>query len=355
MWYAEQFVNTQVTCPNMRPLLCLIIALFFALPGSAQTVLRDVDLRFDTRYDNIDNGRIEERLQGAIRLGLRVDFNGFMDLVAFMSTGNKFTSRWSTLRDYNGGQDADPLAPRIRHVYLQKVYKHFRIQAGAIPPVKNVVSPTGLEPVGWIDGARFEWYNAESSAIELVIGRLGSLRTPNAFARPTPFLSPQKINYVELEASQQVTEQIRLEGSAEYFKDPFLRGEIRLNTKSDIETIAEALVILDSRVFKTGLTVQFDVLKTLFDGQPDRLTLMVNHAYKDDAIGLRGQLADDFFTFGHSVTIKPAGTLSKLWGLRWAVEAIFAEQPDTLDPELASLSNNDIYTRLKIAIQWRVR
>ena len=232
--------------------LILVMVLLFAWPCRAQTTLEDVQLRVETRYDNVDQGRVRDRLQGAIRLGLRANFNNVFDLVTFLTTGDKYTSRWSTFRNYAGAEIPDPLNLHLRQVYLQVLRDDFRIQAGAIPPVKNVVSPTGLEPVGWIDGARFEWFNASNGTVELVIGRLGSLDTPNAFARPLPFIDPSILNYFELEISQQVGTHFRIEASAEHFIEPYIRGEIRFIAKRGIEAFAEALFNLDHEAINTG-------------------------------------------------------------------------------------------------------
>ena len=309
--------------------------------------MEDVLLRVETRYDNVDQGRVRNRLQGAIRLGMRADFNDVFDLVVFLTTGDNYTSRWSTFRNYAGAQNTDPLNLHLRQVYAQIERDGFRIHAGAIPPVKNVVSPTGLEPIGWIDGARFEWFNAPNGTVEFGIGRLGSLDTPNAFARPTPFLDPSVLNYLELEISQQVGTPFLVEASAEYFIDPYMRGEIRYLSCGGIEAFAEALFNLDHKAINTGVTLLFNEL-------PRGLSFRINHAFKAETIGIRGELADDFFTFGHSFTLRPAGVISRRWGLSWNVETIFAERPASFETGIPDRTSEGVYTRLKIVVQWRV-
>ena len=307
------------------------------------------DVRVDARYDTIEGGTVRERLQGALRVEQRSTFFDTVDLVLFVATGDAFSSRWVTLHDFRPGEDAvDPFRPHLRQVYLQVRRPRFRLQLGAIPPVKAVISPTGLDPAGWIDGARFEWYNAPGGTVEFVAGRLGSIETPSVFARPFPLARPARVNYGEVEVSQHVRPWLRLEGSVEYLHDPYVRSEVRWIPSETEELFAEVLYNLDTGTVNYGTTLSAAPFSALLGGNGMHTTLELRHAFKGEEIGLRGVLSDDFVTFGHSITATLTVHLARTLGLRGRVEGLLAEWPD---PEPR---RGDVYTRLKVGIGWRL-
>lgn len=321
-------------------------------PLHGQVTLAYPDLRVDARYDVIDGGAVRDRFQTALRVRQRVGLGEVVEVVAFVATGDEFASRWVTLHDFRPGRSAtDPFRPHLRQLYLQVARPRYRIQAGAIPPVKAVISPTGLDPVGWVDGVRFEWYNAPEGTVEMVIGRLGSVASPSLFARPSPFLQPDRLNYFEMEVSQQIVPWLRVEGSTEHLRDPYLRGEIRWMPDVALELFTEALYNTDTGAVNYGTTLALDPLAVLLGRYAGRAELALNHAYKGEGIGLRGELADDFFTFGHSVTIEPEVILSRQWGIDLGGKLIIAERPEDTEP--AGFFDG-VYTRVNVELGWRL-
>lgn len=70
-------------------------------------------------------------------------------------------------------------------------------------------------------------------------------------------------------------------------------------------------------------------------------------AHRGGDIGLRGLLADDCVTYGHSVTATAIVEVSRAYGLRTQVEGIVAEARQ-------GATENAVYTRLKLALSVRL-
>jgi len=297
-------------------------------------------VRIDLRYDIIDGGAERHRLQTALRLQQRVQFTEAASIVGFVATGGRFASRWVTWADLREDEDSvDPFRPQLRQLYGQYTTDAYRLQVGSVPPVKGVISPTGLDPAGWIDGGRLEWYFAPESALEVVVGRLGGVRTPSIFDRPLLFSDPQRANYAEMEVSAQLDAQWRGEFSVEYLRALYLRGELR-RTLGQLEWFVELLYNTESQSAGYGVTM---VLGDL----PFGLDVQATYAYKDEAIGLRGELADDFFTFGQNIRLNVRRPFASHLGFRWFAELIVAERPE------ADGFLDAVYTRFNTGLNWR--
>ncbi|GAB5521464.1 MAG: hypothetical protein RhofKO_37150 [Rhodothermales bacterium] len=318
-----------------------MLALMWSLPAQAQVHVPLPDVRVDLRYDRIDQGNERHRLQTALRLQQQVRITETVSLVGFVVTGGRFASRWVTWADLRDGEDSvDPFRPQLRQLYGQYTSDTYRWQVGAIPPVKAVISPTGLDPAGWIDGARFEWYFAEESTMEFVVGRLGEIRTPSVFDRPLLFSNPQRTNYAEMEISKQLDATWRGEFSVEHLRVLYLRSELR-RTFDDLEWFVEMLYNTDSQAFSYGATLGLS-------GLPLGLDVDGTYANKDAGIGLRGELADDFFTFGHSLRFNARIPFAPRYGFRWFMEVIIAERPE------GEGFLDDVYTRFNTGLNWRL-
>lgn len=330
-----------------RRLMTLLVVLVGARASHAQMHLLTPDVRVEARYDVVEEGALAQRIQGALRVNGGVALGETFSLVAFLASGDDFASRWATLYDARTGR-AVPGGEgvRLRRLYGQWSRPRYRMQLGAIPPVKAVVSPTGLDPAGWIDGARLEWYLPAEGTVEAVVGRLGEIETPSVFARPFLFTQPLRANYAEIEVSQPLSANLRAEASVEYLHAPYLRSELRwASGKGTPEVIGEVLYNAADRAVSVGTTVHLDPLAAL--GQHHRVTFTLRHAYKDEAIGLRGRLADEFVTFGHSLTAVAEVVLSERYGLDAEVEAIVSEGVGVEGLE------GDRYTRFKVVVGWR--
>lgn len=316
-------------------------------PAAAQVRLETPSVRVDLRYDVIDGAAVAQRLQGALRWEQHLRLSEPLRLIGFVATGSSFSSRWYTVHNFRTDATfAEAPRPRLRQFYVQWERPAYRLQAGAIPPVKAVISPTGLDPAGWIDGVRAEWYPSADGTVEMVLGRLGNVNDPGIFQHPTVFVEPSIVNYAELEISQHLWSWLRAEASAEYLRDPYLRGELRWTPQQPAEAFLEALFNTDTGALSYGSTLTLDPV-ILLGGSVEGIELFLRHAFIDSGIGLRGELADDFFTFGHSVEARLQLPLWREGGLSTRLRLIAAErEPD--DP-----SDRNLYTRFTTELRWR--
>lgn len=311
-----------------RPLLRLCLAALLGLPGLTALApahaqrLEAFSFRWDTRYDNVDLGAEKDRLQGSVRLGLTIDVWSWFDVVGFASTGDSYTSRWTTLYDFiEGGSGAD-FSVYFRRLYLQKAWDGGRVQLGAIPPIKNIASGTGLNASGWVDGGRLELY-WRTLTVEAVTGSIRDLDTPDLFSRGLTY------NFAELETTWDIASNLTLEATAEWLADEiYLRAEGRVSPwpGHDLEIRGELIANVHRAVPAGDVALVFDPVQWA-TGEPDRLVVQLHYRYLDPDIGLRGALVDDFFIYGHAATIEMEGHLLAEGAVHWFSRAIFAHQP----------------------------
>lgn len=291
-------------------------------PQGPETLMSEARARFDLRYDRIESDPRRQRLQGAIRLGVVIDVRDLVDVRVDASTGTRYTSRWSTLHDFEGGSPGE-LPMFVRRLYLQRRWGNVRAQLGAIPPIKGVASSTGIEADGWIDGGRLEWSTGRT-IFELVVGGLHDLNTPNVFTRE------QHINYAELEITHSVSEGLIAEISTEHFsEDTFVRGELRWSGDrwlgGGFKAGVEGLTALERPTGIGGVTLGLSPLAWADRGWDRWLSLRVWYAHIDRDMGRRGQLADDFIQVGNALSVFADGDITETLG--WFGRAVVSDSP----------------------------
>ncbi len=273
-----------------------------------------------TRYDRVGQPVDALRLQGEVRVALQTHLVERLELGSVLSTGPSYTSEWATIHDYRGGEP-DPFELFFRHLYLQRFFGPVRAQVGTIPPVKNAVSSTGLEALGWLDGARVE-YRHGTGVIEGVVGALRDLDNPNTFTRD------KAVNFYEIEITQTLSRMLGAELSVERLDgESYVRSELRWTDKRT-EAFAEGLWNATNRRAGTNVGAELDVLG-LWGGSrmEGRLRALAYYTYMHPRIGLRGELADDFHTFGHAGTLKLSGLVDRDEGIGWFSKIVVADTP----------------------------
>lgn len=306
-----------------------LLALATLLGAAAHAQRLDAySFRWDTRYDNVDAGAENNRLQGSVRLGLTVDAWSLFEVVGFASTGGDYTSRWTTLYDFRDDDAQADFSLYFRRLYLQRRWKWGRAQLGAIPPIKNIASGTGLNSSGWIDGGRFEVYRG-GLTLEFVTGSIGDLDTPDLFSRQYAH------DFYEFEATWDLTERLTLEASAEWLVDSaYLRGEGRVDVPlwgaRRMEWRAELIGNLTRSVLAVEVGTAFDLVRWITGDVDKRCAVELAWRYLDPDIGLRGRLVDDFYVFGHAATVNMSGIITNDGVLSWFARSIFAERPRVL-------------------------
>lgn len=308
--------------PGWAPVLFLLILV--ASPASAQR-LDAFSLRWDTRYDNVDLGEVKDRVQGSVRLALTVDVWSLVEVVGFASTGDSYTSRWTDLYDFReAGSDSD-FSVYFRRLFVQRAWDWGRVQLGAIPPIKNVASGTGLNSAGWVDGGRVEVYVGELT-VELVGGSITDLDNPDLFSRDLD------LNFAELELTWDVLPNLTLEATGEWLADEvYLRTEGRLElglwSNRRLQLWGEFIANVSRQVVAGDIGLAFDLGHWLSGDIEDRLVVQVDYRHLDREIGLRGALVDDFFIYGHALTVELEGDLVEGGVVHWFSRNIFADQP----------------------------
>lgn len=306
--------------------LATLIALAPLGPRPAAALdLEQVQLDLGTRYDLLyQPDRERNRLQGYLRLRFAIDTLLGIKLNGFASTGNTFTSKYGTYVDF---LDASPeFNIYFRQLYLERSFDFMRIQLGAIPPIKNVVSRSGLFSKGWIDGGRIEVLFGRWGVLELVAGSLTDLDNPNLFSRDHRF------NYLEAEASLDLLSWLHAELSLERVaEDLYTRAEARVTLRlpgdRTVTAVIEGVINADRRSFQVGGAVELDVLHWLTGTYRDRYVLQLMQDYVDPDIGLRGELTEDFYKYGHLTTVIVSGQIHREPEISWFVEGILADSP----------------------------
>lgn len=309
--------------PLILGLMLLIGLVASAAPADAQRLER-FSLSWDTRYDNVDAGVVEDRVQGSVRLGLTVDLWSALDVVGFASTGGKYTSRWTDLYDFIIDDTGADFSLYFRRLYFERGWSWGRAQLGAIPPIKNIASGTGLNASGWVDGGRLEVYLGPVT-LEWVAGGITDLDTPDLFSRDKNF------NFVEFETTWDVTEDVTVEATGEWLADEvYLRSEARVDLPlpggQALRAQGELIGNLDRRELAFDVALVFDPVEWIW-GVEDRLGVQLHYRYLDPELGLRGTLVDDFFVYGHAFTVELKGHILEDGVLHWFSRNIFAEQP----------------------------
>lgn len=300
--------------------ISLLLGLFFCL--NLDVIAQKLNfyrVTAETRYDNLDWGRERNRIQSALRVWTHVDLGKGLSTRVLGSSGSRFQSRWSTATDFEPPREREYMSVYVRQLYLQYDYERWRVQAGVIPPVKNLASSTGLEASGWLDGVRVTNEVMDGFVVELVAGGLNNLDEPNAFTRP------RKLNYAEMELTKQFDEKFGAEISAEVLdRDVYSKMELSYKPSDNWpKLVAEALINMTSETASFGISAQKD-LNELMEGRTNSgVNVFLLYSYVDERIGLRGTLADDFYAYGHAFKVEVEGPLARKAGLGWFVRQVF--------------------------------
>lgn len=303
--------------------LLFLLGMLMGVSLSAQE-LEELQLDSGLRYDNSDYGDDKNRFQGSLELDVNVRLIQSLRLKSFSSTGPKYDSTWTTLSDFTNSSKEE-VQFFVRQLYLENWWGRHRVQIGFIAPIKNLVSPTGLNKNGWIDGMRVEHFSRFGTA-EVVAGSISDLENPNVFTRE------RDLNFFEIEFSQPPERKMAFELSYEHFKDDnYARGEVKrkldFGHQREMELLGEGVYNIDARGGAFSVSSKFDLLM-LFTGRNEKLLeIAMYYTYMSEEIGLRGELADEFTEFGHSLTFKFKGRLSREYHLDWFGRFIAAEVP----------------------------
>lgn len=301
----------------------ILIILMAGIAAKPQSLER-VRFTWETRYDNIERGRDENRLEAALRLNFTINLFEDIKLINLLSSGSRFTSRWETIRNFNDPSKFRTFKLNLRQLYLQRDFSWGRVQLGAIPPVKGKVSSTGLASNGWIDGGRIV-YEMPWAVVEFLAGSKADFNQPNLFERE------MILNFTETEFNFNASENFKGEFSYERLnEETYLRSEAGFTfspgKNDELILTAEGLYNADTRRWSYGLTLATDPLVHLSGSLAGYVTMIAYYNYTDEKIGLRGELTDDFYVFGHSLTLEFEGPITRDGKISWFFKPIIAKE-----------------------------
>lgn len=304
------------------PVLTFLIVVWCDI--SAQKIEK-ISMIWETRYDLIDFGNEQNRLQASLRIPFQIDIAGAFNINGLTSTGSSFQSRWETLKDLKKKEENRKFNLNLRQFYLEKKINDFRVQFGALPAIKGFVSSTGLGSNGWMDGLRLD-QKTGIGTFEVAGGSINEINNPNFFDRV--FVS----NFFEFEFSGTFIPNSVIEFSYEKLaSSDYLRSEYRYDlikgSKKHLEFAIEGLYNTQRESLSFGFTVTTAPLAFIEEDLAKYMDLKVYFNHTDSNIGLRGILTDDFYKFGNSVTIEAKGTITSRKAVSWFLESYISEVP----------------------------
>ncbi|MBN8545233.1 MAG: hypothetical protein J0L60_03780 [Ignavibacteria bacterium] len=304
------------------PVLTFLIVVWFDI--SAQKIEK-ISMIWETRYDLIDFGNEQNRLQASLRIPFQIDIAGAFNINGLTSTGSSFQSRWETLKDLKKKEENRKFNLNLRQFYLEKKISDFRVQFGALPAIKGFVSSTGLGSNGWMDGLRLD-QKTGIGTFEVAGGSINEINNPNFFDRV--FVS----NFFEFEFSGTFIPNSVIEfsyeklGSSDYLRSEY-RYDLIKGSKKHLEFAIEGLYNTQRESLSFGFTVTTAPLAFIEEDLAKYMDLKVYFNHTDSNIGLRGILTDDFYKFGNSVTIEAKGTITSRKAVSWFLESYISEVP----------------------------
>jgi hypothetical protein len=293
-------------------------------PIDAFSKVPKASLDISTRYDNIDNGKKESRLQERLRLHLDSDISKRWQIKTLVGTGNTYVSLWSTYHNFKNNQQT------LQTLGVRQLYGEFTsskdsiLQLGIIPPSKDY-SRTSIIKSGWIEGASYFHSIGKWSAYSSV-GSIKDINEPDIFDRE------RKLNYGKLRGTYIFNESARIKaGIISLDKDFFLQSEVKffpiLDFKESWYVVVESMRNTNKNVLNYNLQTTFFPLSYLSAELKDYLSLQFSYCYIDDQIGLLGTLSEDFYTFGHTGVLEASGKITEKNDFSW-----FLEYRNNIDP-----------------------
>ncbi|GEM_PF-6596955 len=282
----------------------------------AQQIIK-TDITVDGRGDQTGT---TQRVQDRIRMGFTIDAAGVVEIVGLIGTGPSFSNDWVSVASNNNSNGTQNLA--FRNLYLRKVMGNTTVEGGAMSPEATVGS-AGLGAAGWVDGVRVKT-STKIGDFKVVAGSLGDFNTPDAFSRKF------QGNFIEIEMSKKVFDNLTLTGAYENFNgDNYARGDVKYDLKivgdRVIHLFADALVDVEKNAYNYEVGAEMDLLKTIVNKYDHRLDLKVYVSHLDAGMTDRSSMVSAFYTYGTRVTAQIGGKLDKAGNVNWYARAAIGQ------------------------------
>ena len=282
----------------------------------AQEIIK-TDINVDSRADETNTIK---RIQDRVKIGFTIDAAGLVEIVGLVATGPSFNNDWATVASNNNSNSQQTLA--FRNLYLRKVFGDTVVEGGALSP-EATVGAAGLGASGWMDGVRIKT-TTKVGDFKVVAGSLGSFTTPNAFARKF------QGNFVEIEMSMKVFDELTVQAAYEHLDDDnYARAGAKFDLKvlgdKVIHLFADALMAVEKNAYNYELGAEMDLLKTLTNKMEHRLDLKVYMSHLDEQLPNRNSMISAFYTSGTRATVQVGGKIDKAGNLNWFARGSFGE------------------------------
>lgn len=280
--------------------------------------LTSTDISVDSRYDEVG---VHGSGQSRVKIGFVIDAKGIVEIVGLVGTGPAYKNEWVT---FAPNEKATDFSLAFRNLYLRKTFgedKNVVIEAGALNSDATVGS-AGMAGSGWVDGLRVKAVTTIAD-FRVVAGSLGSFTTPNPFARD--FTG----NFLEIDMSKKVFDQLTLECAyqvEENGNNAIVGAVYDLKILGDkvIKVFGKALYSFDENVTNYDIGVELDVLKTILNKYDKRLELKIYVSKVDEKLASEADKIPLFYTFGPRTTFQLSGVIVKD-KLSWVARSSFGE------------------------------
>ena len=278
---------------SIRP-LALSVALAclahsaFAQEGDGITADFNGEGVVKTKITGITPDAVPVALEDGISIIGKINVNGLFEVVGVVRTGSTYGSASNTF--YNstaapGSRFTPSTAMALRNLYVQKTYKDYLFQIGALQPDNGMANKTGLSSNGWVDGGRVK-IKTEYGDIMVTGGQLSTNDKPDAFGR----IADLNLNYIELVVSTTVFEKLGIQVGAEEFNGEIfakaaVKYDLALTTEKIIKLVTDAMVNADTGSFMLSAGLSTDIV-SLINGESSGVILAANYIYRTtDATG----------------------------------------------------------------------
>ena len=293
----------------------LIPALINFICYKSFSQIKDLSLQAGTRYDYITDK--SNRLQDMVSLRFTYDVKGIFQLVSVLGTGSCQNAVWSTAHTFND-KPADKPMLYPRNLYLKGDALDKKVQwQGGIIPNNPVAGSAGLQPIGWVDGARLK-YQAKLADIEVSGGSLTDLNEPNPLERDF------KLNFIDILISKKVYDDLLISAGYENWQgDDYIKTDFKYDvhafTDGVFTLLGSAFYNFETNAVAVDVGTQFDLLKNAINKYEQRLNVKIFYSYLSPDLRLKNQMVPLYFTTGSRITTQLDGKIDQNGKYNWFV------------------------------------
>lgn len=294
----------------------ILFLLLLSIP-LAFSQIHQAGFDLSTRYDNIDHGKNEERLQERIRVDAEGNLTPSWQVKTLLATGETYTSLWSTYYNFRSEGDNDQNF-NVRQLYgeFQSSKEHL-FQLGIIPPYREYLR-TGMKSTGWVEGGSYSYLQNRFRG-NVSAGSVDDVDQPSVLSRTRSF------NYGAVNAKYKLSEYLNTQvGASILDHEEYLQWEISSkpfeHVRDGLELTIESLMNLEESV--RNISFAATTYPFLFSNPElkDYLNLQLAHYYIDENIGTLGTLSDDFYTFGSTWFVGAKGKITENNQFSWLLK-----------------------------------